>query len=83
VITLPEDMVRQEANCVHNEQLWWKGMERRPGSGKGAGEDTTSEPESSGGYDEEDDEDEEEGVVTPPPHFLSAEDLPSLRGLFS
>jgi hypothetical protein len=51
--------------------------------GKGAREETPSEPESSGGDDEEEDEDGEEREVTRTPHSPSPGDLLSIGDIFS
>jgi hypothetical protein len=80
-VTLPEDVVRQEAKRVYSEQLWTQRQRRWAWSATRAvartpGEDTPSEPESSGGDDEEEDEDAEEGEVTPPPRSPLPKDLP-------
>jgi hypothetical protein len=87
-VTLPEDVVRQEANIVYSEQLQARRQRRWDWSAAWAavrlrGQETPSEPESSGGDNEEEDEGEEEGEVTPPPHSLLLEGLPSLGDIFS
>jgi hypothetical protein len=86
-VTLPKDVVRQEANRANNErQHAWRQRRRLWSAARAATrargeEETPSKPESSRDDDEEEDEDEEEGEITPmtpsfhsPPH----EDLTSL-----
>jgi hypothetical protein len=87
-VTLPEDVVRWEANHVYSKRLWaqrqgrWDWSAARAAA-RAQGEETPSRLESSGGDDEEENEDGEEGEVTPPPHSSPLKDLPSLGDIFS
>jgi hypothetical protein len=77
-VTLPEDVVRHEANRVDNERqearrhrTWLRSAAQTPARAWGGGE-TPSESESSGDDDVEEDEDKEEGEIT-----LSCQSPPS------
>jgi hypothetical protein len=87
-VTLPEDVVSQEANCADNERQqtrkqrrWLRSTSRT--TARARREETPSEPESSGDEEEEDEDEDKEGEITPSPHSLPPEDLPSLGDLFS
>jgi hypothetical protein len=87
-VTLPEDVVRREANGADNERRqawkqrrWFRSAARM--AVRARGEETPSKTESLGDDDEEEDVDEEEGEITPSPHAPPLEDLPSHDDLFS
>jgi hypothetical protein len=80
--TLPEDVVRREANRANSERLRARRQRKRAWTAARTAvrawvQETPSELESLGGGDEE------EGEVTPPPHSPPHEDLPSPDDLFS
>jgi hypothetical protein len=86
-VTLPEDVVRWEANHAYSERLQVWRQKRWAfctawAVARARGQDTPSEPKSSGGDNEEEDEEGEEGEVTPPPHSPPRETLPSLGDVF-
>jgi hypothetical protein len=87
-VTIPKDVVIQEAKRAYSERLRAQRQRRwdwstAPMAARAWGEETPSEPESSGGDNEEEDEGREEGEVTPPPHSPPSKDLPSLGDIFS
>jgi hypothetical protein len=75
-VTLPEDVVRREANCAKNERRQAQKQRRWLRSAalmaaRARGEETPFEPESLGDDDVEEDRDKEEGEITPLLVFLS------------
>jgi hypothetical protein len=81
-VTLPKDVVRQEANRVYSEWLWAWRQRRRSWSTARARIQAWKECLSRAVLIEVD-EDREEGEVTPPPHSPLPEDLAALGDLFN